>query len=70
MSFSCCGFDRLTCLQFHDLLLPVLVRCDGSLPLASLSVTGLERLVSSCVREGFSQFAPALMAAASQVHAS
>ena len=46
---------------------PVLVSSGGSLPLTSLSFTGLERLLSSCVREGVRQHALAVVATASQV---
>ena len=45
----------------------VLVRQDGALPLSSLTVPGLEHLVKTCVREGVSQSAPAVLAAASHV---
>ena len=69
MSFLCSRSVQLTFLQFHDLFLPVLLRSDGSLRLTSLSVLGLERLVSSCLRWGkpVCSCCPAVVAAASQV---
>ena len=63
MSFSCCRPVQLTFLHSQELLLRVFVHSDGSLPLSSLSVTGLEGFVSSCAREKVSQYAPALVAA-------
>ena len=70
VSSPCCRSVKLTCLQFHDLLLLVLVNSDGGFPLKCLIVTGLKRLVSSCVREGVSQHVPSLIAAASEFTAS
>ena len=68
--FLCYRSVQLTCIPSHDLLLPVLVRSDGSLPLTSLSVTGCKRCVSFSVRERVSQYAPAVVAAASSASAS
>ena len=69
MSSLCRRSVQFTCCHSSDLLFPVLVGNDGSLRLPSLSVTGVECLVSGCVRDGFNQYAAAPVAAASQVPA-